>query len=97
MLIVPDFVANAGGVISSYAEYRGYSPKKMFETVEKKIKKITQLVLEKSIKENKNPRLIALEIARAKVEAQMELKMPNKQGLKLLSKSLTNVTLKLYP
>lgn len=69
----------------------------MFETVEKKIKKITQLVLEKSIKENKNPRLIALEIARAKVEAQMELKMPNKQGLKLLSKSLTNVTLKLYP
>ena len=33
IMIVPDFVANAGGVISSYAEYRGYNPKKMFETV----------------------------------------------------------------
>lgn len=40
VLIVPDFVANAGGVISSYAEYRGYNPKKMFEMVERKIKKI---------------------------------------------------------
>src|SRR3972149_9168689 len=28
--IVPDIVANAGGVISSYAEYKGYTAKKMF-------------------------------------------------------------------
>lgn len=69
ILIVPDFVANAGGVISSYAEYRGYNPKRMFELVERKIKKSTRLVLEKSIKENKNPRIVALEIAKAKVEA----------------------------
>ena len=36
ILVVPDFVANAGGVISSYAEYRGYSHEKMFKLVEKK-------------------------------------------------------------
>ena len=36
IIIVPDFVANAGGVISSYAEYRGCNPKQMFEMVEKR-------------------------------------------------------------
>lgn len=63
IVIVPDFVANAGGVISSYAEYRGYNPKKMFETVKQKIVKSTTLVLEKALKERKNPRQVALEIS----------------------------------
>lgn len=67
ILIVPDFVANAGGVISSYAEYRGYNPKRMFDTVERKIKKVTMAVLKKSLKEGKNPREIGLLIAREKV------------------------------
>lgn len=67
ILIVPDFVANAGGVISSYAEYRGYNPKRMFATVESKIKKATRAVLEKSLKLNKNPRDVALEIAKERL------------------------------
>lgn len=71
VLIVPDFVANAGGVISSYAEYRGYNPKKMFEVVKRKIAKITKVILEESIKTNKNPRDVAFEIAKAKVEAKI--------------------------
>ena len=36
ILVVPDFVANAGGVISSYAEYRGYSHEKMFRWLKEK-------------------------------------------------------------
>ncbi len=68
IMIVPDFVANAGGVISSYAEYRGYNPKKMFELVKRKIVKTTKQIVEKSIKNNKNPRAVALEMAKAKVE-----------------------------
>lgn len=68
ILVVPDFVANAGGVISSYAEYRGYSPKIMFELVERKIKNSTRLVLEQSMKLKKNPREVALAIARQKVK-----------------------------
>ncbi len=63
VLIVPDFVANAGGVISSYAEYRGYNPKRMFELVERKIKKTTRLVLKEALRTKKNPRHIAMELA----------------------------------
>ncbi len=64
IMIVPDFVANAGGVISSYAEYRGYNPRRMFDTVEKKIKNATMAVLKKSLKFGENPRKVALEIAK---------------------------------
>src|SRR3989344_5072296 len=63
IMIVPDMIANAGGVVSSYAEYRGYNPKRMFDLVEKKVKKATKLVLEESIEKNKNPRQVALSIA----------------------------------
>lgn len=63
LMVVPDFLANAGGVISSYAEYRGYNPKKMMETIEKKIVKNAKIILRKSIKENKNPRDVGMEIA----------------------------------
>lgn len=67
ILIVPDFVANAGGVISSYAEYRGYNPKRMFDTVEMKIKKVTRAVVQESLRSNKNPRKVALEIAKSRI------------------------------
>lgn len=67
IVIVPDIIANAGGVISSYAEYRGYDPKKMFELVERKIKKSARLVLEQSMKLKKNPRDVALAIAKEKI------------------------------
>jgi glutamate dehydrogenase/leucine dehydrogenase len=61
--IVPDFIANAGGVISSYAEYRGYNPKRMMDTVEKKIVKNVKIIMKKSISEKRNPREVGLEIA----------------------------------
>ncbi|KKP43323.1 MAG: Glutamate dehydrogenase (NAD(P)+) [Parcubacteria group bacterium GW2011_GWA2_33_14] len=67
IIIVPDFVANAGGVISSYAEYRGYNPKKMFETVKEKIIKTTTMVMKESLKKNINPRKIAMELAKKRV------------------------------
>ena len=72
VLVVPDFVANAGGVISSYAEYRGYGHEKMFKLVERKIKSATTTVLKQSLKENRNPREVALEIAVRKVEEKMK-------------------------
>ena len=67
--MVFDFVANAGGVISSYAEYRGYNPKRMFDLVERKVRKSTTSVLEGSIKRRENPREVALEIARDKLKS----------------------------
>ena len=63
VLVVPDFIANAGGVISSYAEYKGKNPKDMFDLVEKKIIKNTRLILEKSKKEKISPRKAGLKIA----------------------------------
>ena len=68
VLVVPDFIANAGGVISSYAEYRGYNPKRMMDTVEKKITKNVKIILKKSIAEKKNPRDVGLEIAINRIE-----------------------------
>lgn len=75
ILIVPDFVVNAGGVISSYAEYRGYHPTKMFDVVERKIKNNTKLVLKEALKKKRNPREIALEIAQKRVREAMQKKV----------------------
>ncbi|MBI4273026.1 Glu/Leu/Phe/Val dehydrogenase [Candidatus Uhrbacteria bacterium] len=70
--IVPDFVANSGGVISSYAEYRGSTPEEMFELVEEKVVSATRAVMSKSIEQKKNPRQVALEIAQNKVRQAMQ-------------------------
>jgi len=67
VLVVPDFVANAGGVISSYSEYRGFDEKKMFALVEKKIKKNTRVVLKEAKNKNVPPRDAAMEIAKRRI------------------------------
>lgn len=67
ILVVPDFVANAGGVISSYAEYRGHNPKRMFELVEQKIKRNVKIVLDRAKKENVKPRDAAVRIAQERI------------------------------
>ena len=72
ILVVPDFVANAGGVISSYAEYRGHNPKRMFELVEGRIKKNVNAVLKRAKKENVKPRDAAMEIAVERVKKAMQ-------------------------
>ncbi|MDD5433137.1 MAG: Glu/Leu/Phe/Val dehydrogenase dimerization domain-containing protein [Candidatus Pacebacteria bacterium] len=71
ILIVPDIIANAGGVISSFAEHKGYNAPKMFAIIEKKIKKIVRTVLKESLKKNENPRQIALTLAKQKVLKKM--------------------------
>jgi len=63
ILVIPDFVANAGGVISSYVEYVGGKEEEVFPLVEKKITKNTKLVLDKSKQHNLSPRKAATQIA----------------------------------
>jgi glutamate dehydrogenase/leucine dehydrogenase len=72
VLIVPDFVANAGGVISSYVEYIEGTPEKMFKEVEDRVKKNTKLVLEKAKSEGIYPREAAMKIAQERVRKAME-------------------------
>lgn len=72
ILIVPDFVANAGGVISSAVEFAGGNEQEMFKTVKEKIRNNTKRVLERSTKEKISPRKAATAIAREIVLTAME-------------------------
>ena len=67
VLVVPDILANAGGVISSYAEYRGYNPKKMLKLVQRKIRRNTRTVLEYAEEKDLGLRNAALNIAQERV------------------------------
>ncbi len=72
IFVVPDFVANAGGVISSYAEYKGYLQAKMFKMVEDKIKRATKDVISLALKTKRYPREVAVEIAKQRVNVKMK-------------------------
>ena len=63
--VVPDFVANAGGVISSYVEYINGTEKEMLKMVEQKISRNTKLILESS--NDRTPRDAAMEIEMERV------------------------------
>lgn len=65
--VVPDIVANTGGVISSYIEHINGTPEQMFEKIENVIPKNVLQILQDSMKLNKMPREIALEIARNRI------------------------------
>ena len=70
-LIIPDFIANAGGVISSAAEYQGQSIEEMFELVKNNIRENTREVLKQSAKSGKSLRKTGLRIAKERVTAAM--------------------------
>jgi len=67
VLVIPDILANAGGVISSYAEYRGYNPKQMLKLVQRKIRRNTRTVLEYADKKHMGLRDAALNIAKERI------------------------------
>ncbi len=67
VLIIPDFVANAGGVISSYVEFTHGNKDKMFKVVEEKIVRNTSLVLNASKTNTLIPRAAAMKIAESRV------------------------------
>jgi glutamate dehydrogenase (NAD(P)+) len=72
VLVVPDIIANAGGVISSYAEYIGENSQRMFELVEEKIARNVSLVIKQSEKEEVSLRDAALKIAQERIEDVMK-------------------------
>jgi len=67
IMVVPDILANAGGVISSYAEYRGYNPKRMLELVQRKIRQNTVKVIETSLTKNVELREAAMILAKERI------------------------------
>jgi glutamate dehydrogenase/leucine dehydrogenase len=71
VLIVPDLIANAGGVISSYTESIGGSKEQAFSLITEKVRKNTKMVLEKAKNESTSPRDAAMAIAKERVLAAM--------------------------
>jgi len=67
VLVIPDIIANAGGVISSYVEYIGGTEKEMFKLVEEKITKNVKHILDLSKKEKVDTRDAAMKIAQKRV------------------------------
>jgi glutamate dehydrogenase (NAD(P)+) len=68
---VPDFIANAGGVICAAMEYQGAGEAAVFPVIEEKIRRNTRLVLEASASRNVPPRQAALDLAAARVRKAM--------------------------
>lgn len=71
VLSVPDFIANAGGVICGAAEYQGATQMVAFATIEEKLRRNTRLVLETAKKRGVLPRQAAVDFAKARVEKAM--------------------------
>jgi glutamate dehydrogenase/leucine dehydrogenase len=67
VLSVPDFIANAGGVICAAVEYRGGTLAQAFAVIEEKIRENTRLVLAAARERRVLPRAAAVELARARV------------------------------
>jgi glutamate dehydrogenase/leucine dehydrogenase len=72
VLIVPDFIANAGGVICAAVEYHGGTEAMAFQTIEEKICANTKSVLEDAAREKTTPRHAAVALAEKRVRKAME-------------------------
>lgn len=71
VVVIPDFLANSGGVIGSYAEYKGMSVEEAFLLIESKIKANTTTVLEGHISSGCTPRKIAKKLAEKRILSAM--------------------------
>jgi glutamate dehydrogenase/leucine dehydrogenase len=77
VLVVPDFIANAGGVICAAVEYHGGMETAAFEAVAQKIRRNTEAVLARSRDERIDPRRAAVELASQRVRAAMRFRRTN--------------------
>jgi glutamate dehydrogenase (NAD(P)+) len=71
ILNIPDFIANAGGVICAAVEYQGAGEATALSTIEEKLRRNTREVLETAQREQIMPRDAALAMARRRVEGAM--------------------------
>lgn len=74
VLVVPDFIANAGGVICAAMELRGATETAALQAIEEKIRRNTRIVLETARARAILPRQAAVEMAEARVRKVMGLR-----------------------
>jgi glutamate dehydrogenase (NAD(P)+) len=70
-LVIPDFIANAGGVICASVEYHGGTQSQALQTIEEKIGANTEEVLANARRNGTLPRQAAIEMAEARVRKAM--------------------------
>jgi len=71
ILCVPDFIANAGGVICAASEYQGATRCTAFDSIEEKVRSNTEQVLEAAKTKGIFPREAAVELAVKRVKRAM--------------------------
>jgi glutamate dehydrogenase (NAD(P)+) len=71
ILVVPDFIANAGGVICAAMEYQGATRSAAFAAIEEKIRTNTRVVLDAARARGTPPRQAAVELATGRVREAM--------------------------
>lgn len=74
VLCVPDFIANAGGVICAAMEYQGSSQTAVFQAIEEKLRSNTRQVLEEAKRRKILPRDAAVDLAVQRVKKAMGYK-----------------------
>ena len=67
VLVIPDFIANAGGVIGASIELRGGTERAAFDYIDERIRSNTRLVLEESRRTGEVPRVAAMALAQKRV------------------------------
>jgi glutamate dehydrogenase (NAD(P)+) len=71
ILVIPDFVANAGGVICAAVEYHGGGESQALATIQDKIHGNVKEVLSRATTTGELPRKVAMDIAHERVHAAM--------------------------
>lgn len=74
VLCVPDFIANAGGVICAAMEYQGANKAAAFASIEEKLRRNTEIVLEAVKLRQVLPREAAMDMAMERVKKAMSFR-----------------------
>jgi len=74
VLVLPDFIANAGGVICAAVEYHGGTQVQAFQVVAEKIRANTEAVLAEAERCRITPRAAAVALAEARVKTAQRLR-----------------------
>ena len=71
ILCIPDFIANAGGVVCAAMEYKGSTESAVFAAIKEKLRRNTQQVLEATKSKKLLPRQAAMELAAQRLQQAM--------------------------
>lgn len=74
ILCIPDFIANAGGVICAAMEYRGETETAALEMIKEKLRRNTEQVLKEAESRKIQPREAAVELALHRVRKAMDFR-----------------------